>query len=148
MTMSAIPFVPPLVDDETAPFWAGLAVGELRIQRCQECGRRRLPPRPMCPYCHSFGSEWEPVEPTGTIWSFVVVHPPVLPVFADATPYNVINVALTVDPTIRVIGNLITEPPDGPPLKPRDDLVIGAGVEAVIMQAAPDVWLPRWRLRP
>jgi uncharacterized OB-fold protein len=147
MTISDIPFVPPLIDDESAPFWAGLAAGELRIQRCQDCGRRRLPPRPMCPYCHSLRSEWESIAPTGTIWSFVVVHPPVLPVFAAATPYNVINVTLDADPTIRLIGNLIAEPPNGLPLRPSDDLVIGAAVEAVILQVAPDLWLPRWRLR-
>ena len=36
---------------DTAFFWAGTAVGELRVQRCDGCGTLRHPPGPMCPSC-------------------------------------------------------------------------------------------------
>ena len=41
----------PLVTPDTAFFWDGTAVGELRIQRCARCGALRHPPGPMCPAC-------------------------------------------------------------------------------------------------
>jgi acyl dehydratase len=37
----------PAVSRDTAFFWAGTAVGELRIQRCGGCGALRHPPGPM-----------------------------------------------------------------------------------------------------
>ena len=62
------------------------------------CARRadgwRMPPRPMCPVCRSTAVRWEPTSGLGTIWSFVVPHPPLLPAYAALAPYNVIVVAL------------------------------------------------------
>ena len=43
----------------------------------------------------------------GTIWSFIVPHPPLLPPFDALAPYNVVVVALDEDPTIRMVGNLV-----------------------------------------
>ncbi len=39
----------PAITHDNAFFWEGVAAGELRIQRCQPCGRLRHPPGPMCP---------------------------------------------------------------------------------------------------
>ena len=44
---------------------------------------------------------------TGTVWSFVVPHPPLLPAYAELAPYNVVVVELDEDPTIRMVGNLV-----------------------------------------
>jgi uncharacterized OB-fold protein len=41
----------PQVTPDTAFFWDGTAAGELRIQRCAQCGAVRHPPGPMCPAC-------------------------------------------------------------------------------------------------
>ncbi len=70
----------------------------------------RFPPRVMCPWCHSTSRRWEAVSGRGTIWSFVVPHPPLLPAYAELAPYNVIVVALVEDPTLRLVGNLVTRP--------------------------------------
>ena len=43
----------------------------------------------------------------GTIWSFAVPHPPLLPGYSELAPYNVIVVALEEDPLIRFVGNLL-----------------------------------------
>jgi len=49
---SALPGVlRPVVSPDTAFFWAGTAAGELRIQRCDDCGTLRHPPGPACPSC-------------------------------------------------------------------------------------------------
>ena len=43
----------PVPTPETQPFWDGCAAGELRIQRCADCGRPYFYPRPVCPACSS-----------------------------------------------------------------------------------------------
>ena len=38
---------------ETQHFWDGTREGELRLQRCNACGKVYFPPRPFCPACAS-----------------------------------------------------------------------------------------------
>ena len=134
----------PDVDDTTRPFWDGTAAGELRVQRCGACGRRRVPPRPMCPSCQSLDAVWEAVSGRGTIWSFIVPHPPLLPAFMPVAPYNVIVVALNEDRTIRMVGNLVASA--DAPINSVDPstIEIGMPVQVVFPRVADDVVLPRW----
>jgi hypothetical protein len=62
----------------------------------------------MCPHCQSTERHWVPVSGRGTIWSFVVPHPPLLPAYAALAPYVVIAVALDESPALRMVGNLVT----------------------------------------
>jgi len=134
----------PDVDDTTRPFWDGTAAGELRVQRCGACGRRRVPPRPMCPSCQSLDAVWEAVSGRGTIWSFIVPHPPLLPAFMPVAPYNVIVVALDEDPTLRMVGNLLAD--EGAEINSVDPqtITIGEPVRVVFQPAGEDIVLPRW----
>jgi len=128
------------------PFFAAAAAGELRIQACAECGRLRHPPRPVCPYCRSFSSEWRLMSGRGTVWSYVIPHPPLLPAYADVAPYNVVVVTLEEDPLIRLVGNVVAAP--DAPLNSADaaDVTIGLSVEVVFPPPIEDVVLPRWRV--
>jgi uncharacterized OB-fold protein len=135
----------PAVDHpEAAPFWSGCAAGELRVQACANCGRRRMPPRPMCPWCNSLDDKWEVTSGVGRVWSYVVTHPPLLPAYGDQSPYNVVVVELADDPDIRFVGNVVSEA--GAPLNSVDPhtIAIGDHVRAVFSQVADDVWLPQW----
>ena len=134
----------PDVDDTTRPFWDGTAAGELRVQRCGACGRRRVPPRPMCPSCQSLDAVWEAVSGRGTIWSFIVPHPPLLPAFMPVAPYNVIVVALDEDPMLRMVGNLLAD--EGAEINSVDPqtITIGEPVRVVFQPAGEDIVLPRW----
>jgi len=135
--------LPDLEDDDAAPFWAGTARGELLVQACTSCGRRRVPPRPMCPACRSVCHAWQPLSGRGTIWSFVVAHPPLLPAYQAVAPYNVITVALDEDPQLRLVGNLVARP-DGP-INEVDPSTIRIGEPVrVVFQQVDDVHLPRW----
>lgn len=135
--------LPDLDDETSAPFWAGTARGELLVQTCAACGARRMPPRPMCPVCRSLDDEWVVMSGAGTIWSFAVPHPPLLPAYAELAPYNVIVVALDEDPAIRFVGNLLARP-DGPinEIDPAT-ITIGEPVRVTYQQVA-DITLPRW----
>lgn len=141
----------PEIDDDSRGFWEGCAAGELRVQRCSACGRRRFPPRPMCPGCRSFDVEWEATSGRGTIWSFVVAHPPLLPAYAEQAPYNVVVVALDEDPALRVVGNLVPSAERAGEVGAVDPatLEIGAPVAVVFDTVADDpdvgaIRLPRW----
>lgn len=132
----------PVVDADGAPFWRYAAHGELRVQACADCGEPRFPPRPCCPHCQSFASEWRRTDGRGRVWSYVVPHPPLLPDYAAQAPYNVVVVELAEAPRIRLVGNLVTEP--GAPLGSFDPgrLRIGARVQAVFAAGG----LPQWIL--
>ena len=137
--------LPDVEDAEAAVFWAGCAAGELRVQACAECGRRRMPPRAMCPWCGSFEVRWDVMSGRGHVWSVVVPHPPLLPAYGDQAPYNVVIVTLDDDPSIRFVGNVIAD--SGAALNSLDphSVHIDDPVEAVFSQVADDVWLPQWR---
>jgi uncharacterized OB-fold protein len=135
--------LPDLDDPDGRLFWEGTARGELRVQHCGDCGRARMPPRPMCPGCNSLRTDWRKVSGNGTIWSFVVAHPPLLPAYAELAPYNVVVVALDDDPSLRLVGNLVSSPES--PINSVDPASIRIGGKVrVVFQQLDDVFLPRW----
>ena len=134
----------PFIDDDSEPFWEGTRRGELRMQQCAETGRLIFPPRPMSPWGQHTAPTWTTVSGRGTIWSFAVPPPPLLPQFAELAPYNVILVALEEDPTIRMIGNLVAR--EGGPIDEIDpaSIEIGTPVRAVFERVTEEITMPRW----
>jgi uncharacterized OB-fold protein len=153
MTTGTVPpgtedFLAPLVDGESAGFWEGTAQGELRLQACGGCGALRFPPRVMCPHCQSTRRQWVPVSGRGTIWSFVVAHPPLLPAYAPFAPYPVITVTLDEDPALRMVGNLVSGPEGAINEIDPGSIVIGEPVQVVFSPRRGAeggvVYLPAW----
>ncbi|MBT2525294.1 OB-fold domain-containing protein [Streptomyces sp. ISL-99] len=140
----------PVVDDDGAPFWEYAAQGELRVQACAAngCGELRFPPRPCCPHCQSFESEWRRMSGRGRIWSYVMPHPPLLPAYAAQAPYNAVVVELADATHIRLVGNVVAEP--GAALDSVDParLRIGAKVQVAFTKGAgaSGVTVPQWLL--
>ena len=156
MTTGTVPagtegFLVPLGDEESDGFWEGTAAGELRLQACGACGIFRFPPRVMCPHCQSTDRIWRPVSGKGTIWSFVVAHPPLLPAYMPFAPYPVIAVTLDEGPGLRMVGNLVSGPDGAINEIDPDTIVIGEPVRVVFSRRLrPDgteVYLPAW-IRP
>jgi uncharacterized protein len=143
MSMESGLLLPDTDDPDAAAFWEGTARSELRVQVCAACGRKRMPPRPMCPHCRSVRSSWVATSGRGTIWSFVVAHPPLLPAYAELAPYNAIVVSLDEDPAIRFVGNLVAGDDGAVNEIDAATIVIGEPVR-VVFQAVEDVVLPRW----
>ncbi|MFF3613602.1 Zn-ribbon domain-containing OB-fold protein [Streptomyces sp. NPDC002580] len=137
--------LPPVPDDDGAPFWQYAARGELRVQSCADCGELRFPPRPCCPHCRSFASGWRRMSGRGRIWSYVVPHPPLLPAYAAQAPYNAIVVELADAPRIRLVGNLVSGPDGRLDSVPPARIRIGARVQAVFTEVN-GVSVPRWVL--
>lgn len=130
-------------DVDAASFWEGTARGELLVQTCTNCRQRRMPPRPMCFVCRSLAHTWQKLSGNGTIWSFIVAHPPLLPAYQAYAPYNVITVSLAEDARLRLVGNLVARP-DGP-INEIDPSTIRIGEPVrVVFHQVDDVCMPRW----
>ena len=136
----------PELDDDSRPFFEAALRGELCIPRCSATGRLVFPPRALSPFAPRAPLEWVTVSGRGTIWSFVVPHPPLLPWFAERAPYAVITVALDEDPRVRLVGNLVAR--EGGPIEEVDPatLRIGARVRVCFERVSEAIALPRWLL--
>lgn len=93
-----------------AEWYAHLARGELRFQRCTGCGRWRHPPRHLCAACGADEWEWTTAKGTGTLFSWTVTHRATHPAFADAVPYPILVVEL--DEQVRIVSGLRGLAPD------------------------------------
>jgi hypothetical protein len=96
----------PVPTPETQPFWDGCAAGELRIQRCTDCGRPYFYPRQVCPHCGSAKIEWFTASGDATLYSYAINHRPA-PGFGDA-PYAIAVVQLAEGP--RMMTNIVGVP--------------------------------------
>lgn len=104
-----------------APFWEATARGELRVQRCDECGTLRFPPSPRCAECASDRHTWVPVSGQGRVLSWTRTHHPFGPSFRDRVPYTIVLVELAEQPGLAMFGNLV----------PEGDIASGDTVQAV-----------------
>ncbi|MFC6066468.1 Zn-ribbon domain-containing OB-fold protein [Streptomyces ochraceiscleroticus] len=97
-----------VIDAESKPFWDGIAVGELRLQCCGDCGRAVFPARIVCPHC--FGERLTPVAAagTGTVYSKTVVHR-AFGAFAEQTPFTIALIDL--DEGVRMMSRIVGEQP-------------------------------------
>jgi len=95
----------PRLDDANLPFWDGARRGELRLQRCQDCGVCRFPAARACVRCHGTRSEWVATSGRGKVESFCVFHKGYFPGFEAELPYNVVVVAL--DEGVKLFSNLV-----------------------------------------
>ena len=124
----------PPVSPDTEFFWAGTKLGELRIQRCGECGALRHPPGPACLRCgvtHNQG--YQVAAGTGTVYSYVVHRHP--PVPGKQLPIVVALVELTEG--VRIMAELTGIDPA--------QVRIGLPVRASFVRVDDDLVLPGWR---
>lgn len=63
----------------TQPFWEGTRVGELRVQRCNDCEHWRWTPQIACPRCLSESGDWRVTSGRGELYSFTIIRRPVDP---------------------------------------------------------------------
>lgn len=114
-------FVRPVLTEVNRGFWEGAQAGQLRVQRCEECGELRYPPAPRCPRCLSGGWSWHEVSGRGELLSYLVFHQRYHPAWAGRVPYNVVLVQLDEGP--RMFSNVL-------PLS-KTDLDVGMRVRVV-----------------
>ena len=127
-----------------AGFWEALDRGELAHQHCTACGAWHFPPRWRCACGGTLA--WRPVSGRARLWSWTVVHPPVLPAFMPFAPYPVAIAELAEAPGLRMAGPLLERP--GDPIDHVDpaQLEIGMPLRACIVELADGVRWPAWQI--
>jgi len=96
----------PRPTEDSAPFWEAAVRGELRMQRCGDCGHVRFPPALLCGRCLSANAEWVKLSGRGTVFSWIVIHQSQHPAFNADVPYNVAIIELEEGPRLHtnVVG--------------------------------------------
>jgi 3-oxo-4,17-pregnadiene-20-carboxyl-CoA hydratase alpha subunit len=112
--------------------------GAIVIQRCAACATLQHPPEEICHACGSMDFDSVTLGPTGTVYSYTVVHYAASAALADSVPYTVVLVSLDDAPQIRVVGNI-----------PGTDVSIGLPVVADWDEHTAEdgtrILLPQWR---
>jgi uncharacterized protein len=112
----------------------------LALARCSACGAFSHPPDVVCPHCGSTQPRFafRPVEPSGTIRSWTIMRQSFLPGFKDEVPFVLVDVELSAQEDLRLIGRLL----DGPDVS----LQAGVAVKVDFEDIADGVAVPAFRL--
>lgn len=125
----------PFVTSLNAPFWEGLKRRELKLQRCDGCGRIWYPPGPLCPHCWSDKFTWTGLSGRGRVNSWVIFHQAYFKSFEADVPYNVAEVELEEGP--RLLTNLVGVR--------NEEIQAGMPVEIVFEDATEEVTLAKFK---
>ncbi|MDP6451926.1 MAG: OB-fold domain-containing protein [SAR202 cluster bacterium] len=125
----------PEIDDENRPFWEGCQQGELRLQKCSNCGHiRHL--SPACPQCLKPDHEWVAASGKGKVYSWIVVHQRYNRAFEEDLPYNVTIVELDEGP--KMVTSLVGVE--------NEDIKAGTPVEVVFEKVTEEITLPKFKV--
>lgn len=121
-------------------YWRHCNNGELRFQRCVDCGTWQHPPSPTCANCRSFQLRWEPVPTQNPyLFSYTVVYHAASPALKERVPYNVAIVAFEGMGDLRLVSNVVDAQPA--------EMGIGMPLE-LVWQVDGERRLPLFRKRP
>ncbi|MHB8439283.1 MAG: Zn-ribbon domain-containing OB-fold protein [Acidimicrobiales bacterium] len=124
----------PALSSETAPWWEACAAHRLTVQQCDECGRTRHPPGPVCPSCRSSAAHFEELNGQATLYSYTVVRQAFLA--GLEVPYVVAVVEPVGGGGIRMVSNVVGIDPE--------DVEIGMALQVVWEDMGPELALPRF----
>ncbi len=133
---SVVPETRPLPEPtpETAHFWDGCRIGELRLQRCDACAEAYFPPRPFCPRCGHREVSIDVASGRATLHSYVINQRP--PRGFDG-PVAICVVELEEGP--RMMTNVVECP------QTTDALVLDMALEVVFEPQDDTITLPLFR---
>jgi uncharacterized protein len=119
---------------ETAHFWEGTRLGELRLQRCDACSHIYFPPRPFCPACAAREVSIFKASGRAKLHSYVISHR-AAPGFT--APYSIAVVELEEGP--RMMTNIVHCP------QTPEALQLDMPVEVVFEALDEAISLPHFR---
>ncbi len=122
----------PVPTEDTEPYWKYCAKGELRMQKCQECGHVRFPASVLCPKCLSEENEWVKLSGKGRVFSKAIFHQLYYPGFEDEIPYNTAIIELEEGP--RLHTNILE--------CENSEIVIGMPVSVIFKKIDDQISLP------
>jgi uncharacterized OB-fold protein len=132
---AGVPRPLPLLAGLAGEFYGFCRAGELRFQRCAECGRWRHVPRERCAGCASKRFSWERSSGRGRVYTWTVAVRSLHPAFPAERP--AVPVVVEMEEGVRVVSEVVDCAPA--------ELRIGLPVEVAFEEAAPGVVLPKFR---
>lgn len=90
-------------DPDSQPYWDAIDADRLVLRKCRDCGNFHHYPRPICPFCFSSDTVWEPAAGSGVVYSFSVMR-------RTATPYVIAYVSLPEG--VCMMTNIVDCDPD------------------------------------
>lgn len=137
--MSEVPAKPlPEISDLTRPFWDATRAGELRMQKCTNCGHVRFPVGPVCSACLSPDCTWTRLSGKGTVLAHLVFHQVYHRAWSNEVPYSVIMVQLDEGP--RMFSDI-----EDPQHRFAEVDLVGRKVEIQFRPLSSDIVLPWFR---
>jgi len=119
---------------ETAHFWEGTKLGELRLQRCNSCAHTYFPPRPFCAACASRDVSVINASGKAKLYSYIISHRPA-PGFTP--PFSIAVVQLQEGP--RMMTNIV-----GCPQVP-EALILDMNLEVVFERIDDELTIPLFK---
>ena len=98
-----------LPDPDSAPYWEGIAAGELRYQRCGGCDTAIFYSRSICPACGAPNPGWQISAGAGVVHACSVIHR-APPAHKDDAPYVVALIDLAEG--FRMMSRVVDCDPD------------------------------------
>lgn len=95
------------VPELVAGFREGLSRGELRAQKCADCGKLNLYPRYACPFCQSTRLGWQGLAGRGRLHSYTVLRMGAPQGFEADLPYALGVVKL--DEGVQLLARLVPD---------------------------------------
>jgi len=128
----------PMMGRDSQFFWDGTAAGELRIQKCNQCGAVRFPPGPACQSCDAYDRGYVVAAGTGTVFSYVVHrHPPV-----PGKELPIVIALIDLDEGVRMVGEVVDAVPDE---GGDSEVRIGMRLRVDFNHVDDELTLPVWR---
>lgn len=124
----------PKATPETDHFWEGTKVGELRLQKCNECEQVYFPPRPFCPACASRSVTVFCASGRASLHSYVINQRP-HPAFDG--PYSIAAIKLEEGPTMMT--NILDIP------QTPEALILDMPLEVTFAAVNEDITLPYFK---
>jgi len=131
--MAEEPKLIPQVTPDLKPFFDAAREHKLALQKCDNCGKLRFPPAPLCLACDSSKASWVPVSGRGEVFSFTIMHRAYHP--AIKVPYTLAVIELKEG--VKITSNVI----DIEPSKVK----CGMPVEVTFEKLSDEVTLPKFR---
>ena len=125
----------PVMEGLAKAYYDWCRQGELRFQRCRQCGTFRHVPREICADCGSFDWDWVKSSGRGTVFTWTVVARALHPAFIGDEPYA--PVVIEMEEGVRVLGQVLDCPPD--------QLSVGMPVSVEFVPMNDQVTLPYFR---
>lgn len=119
--------------DMTRPFWDGCREHQLRLPRCNDCGRWFFAPEIACIHCFSQNWQWLDSPGRGSLYSYSVVHRAPVP----GHPVPFVFAVIELDEGVSLFSNLVQ--------CDFDAIAIGMRVEVVFEDGPDGRTLPRFK---